>query len=383
MRELEILLDQYWVLKDNDKELFYRVKDRVPAFKNFFGDKLGYQVIMNQHLIKLEKIPGSAQPFMGVQEFSHTQEYLLLCLVLMFLEDRSRDEQFVLSEITEFIVVNNPGKEKIDWTLYSHRKQLIKVLGFAQNLGLIKVNDGDGQKFAHHYETEVLYESTGLSRYFVRHFTSDMMTFNDYSDLEKAEWGDLNTDKGIIRRHRVYRKLLMEPVVYSQGADDVDYDYIKKQRGVIEGDFSRYLDYQLHVHQHSAMLVLASEKNLKDVFPNRKVICDITLLFAAVIRAAVGEKKMLINTAGGITLSRVAFDEWVLKLKEKKGKNWSKEFRDMSPPALAENLLIYMESFKMLRQVDQGREIEILPLIGKLVGTYPEELVKERKKNAR
>lgn len=379
MRELEILLDHYWIVKDDDKDLFYQIKDSIPRFKTFINEKLGYGMIINQHLIKLEKIPGSAESFMGIQEFSHKLEYIFLCLLLMFLEDRSRDEQFVLSEITEFIAGNNIGKEKIDWTLYSHRKQFIKVLRFAQNLGLMKVNDGDDQKFAYHYETEVLYESTGLSRYFVRHFTTDIMEFNNYNDMENAQWGDLNTDKGLIRRHRVYRKILMEPVVYCEGVDDVDYDYIKKQRGLMENEFLKYLNYHLDVHKNGALLLVPSERNLKDGFPSTKVISDITLLFAAMIRDGLAKKKLLINKEGKITLSRVAFDEWVIKLKEKYNQNWSKEFREMKLASLAENLLAYMEEFKMLKQLYNGREIEILPLAGKLIGTYSEDAGKEKK----
>ncbi|KNZ43141.1 TIGR02678 family protein [Acetobacterium bakii] len=378
MKELEILLDQYWVVKDNDKDLFYRVKDSIPQFKTFLSDKLGYGIVINQHLIKLEKIPGSAESFMGIQEFNHPMQYILLCLLLMFLEDRSRDEQFVLSEITEFIAGNNIGKEKIDWTQYSHRKHFIKVLRFAQRLGLMKVNDGDDQKFAYHDDAEVLYESTGLSRYFVRHFTADIMGFANYQDIENAEWGDLNADRGVIRRQRVYRKLLMEPVVYSQGADDVDYDYIKKQRGLMEGDFLKYLEYPLHVHKNGAMLVVPAEKNIQDGFPNTRAICDITLLLVAQMREALAEKKLKINPTGGVSLSRVAFDEWVVELKAKAGRNWSKEFREMSAAGLAANLAEYMEDFKMLRQLYDGREIEILPLAGKLMGTYPEDMA-ERK----
>ncbi|AFA46993.1 TIGR02678 family protein [Acetobacterium woodii] len=380
MKELEILLDQYWVVKDNDKDLFYRVKDSIPQFKSFLSDKLGYGIIMNQHLIKLEKIPGSAESFMGIQEFNHPLEYVLLCLLLMFLEDRSRDEQFVLSEVTEFISGNNIGKEKIDWTLYSHRKHFIKVLRFAQTLGLLKINDGDDQKFAYHDDTEVLYESTGLSRYFVRHFTADIMDFGNYQDLENAEWGDLNADRGVIRRQRVYRKLLMEPVVYSQGADDVDYDYIKKQRGLMESDFQKYLEYRLHVHKNGTMLVVPAEKNIQDGFPNTKAICDITLLLMAMMREALQEKKLRINSSGGMTMSRVAFDEWVVKLKEKMGQHWSKEFREMTAAGLAENLVAYMENFKMLREWYDGREIEILPLAGKLIGTYPEDVIERKEK---
>lgn len=381
MKELELLLDHYWVVKDDDKDVFYRVKDSIPEFKSFLNEKLGYGIIINQHLIKLEKIPGSAESFMGIQEFNHPREYVLLCLLLMFLEDRSRDEQFVLSEITEFIAGNNIGKEKIDWTQYSHRKHFIKVLRFAQTLGLMKVNDGDDQKFAYHDDAEVLYESTGLSRYFVRHFTADIMDFANYQDMENAEWGDLNADRGVIRRQRVYRKLLMEPVVYSQGAEDVDYDYIKKQRGLLETDFLKYLEYSLHVHKNGAMLVVPAEKNIQDGFPNTKAICDIALLLVAQIRESLSEKKLQLNPAGGITLSRVAFDERVALLKEKTGSNWSKEFREMSPVGLAEKLVDYLEEFKMLRQLYDGREIEILPLAGKLMGIYPKAVIKGNGEN--
>jgi uncharacterized protein (TIGR02678 family) len=168
----------------------------------------------------------------------------------------------------------------------------------------------------------------------------------------------------------------MEPVVYSQGTEDVDYDYIKKQRGLMEADFSKYLEYSLHVHKNGAMLVVPAEKNIQDGFPNTKAICDITLLFVAQIRESLSEKKLQINPAGGITLSRVAFDEQVAVLKEKTGNNWSKEFREMSPVGLAEKLVAYLEEFKMLRQLYDGREIEILPLAGKLMGSYPEAVTK-------
>lgn len=373
MKELELLLDQYWIRKDQNKELFYQIKDSIPRFKSFLNDKLGYGILINQHLIKLEKIPGSPQSFMGIDSFTDPLEYILLCQLLMFLEDRSREEQFVLSQLTEFIAGNSIGREKIDWTLFRHRKHLIKVLRFAQEIGLLAVTDGDDQQFAHDDGTEVLYESTGLSRYMVRYFTTDIMAVKNLSDLENAEWGELDGDRGVIRRQRVYRKLLMEPVVYAQGADDVDYDYIKKQRGPIEGDFMDYLEYPLHVHKNGALLLVPADKNLADLFPNTKAICDIALLFGALLRNELNDARLQLNGSGGIYLSRVAFDTLSARLKAETGANWSKEYRDKSLAALAEDLLAYLEEFKMLRQLNGGREIEILPLAGKLVGSYPED----------
>ena len=373
MKELEMLLDNYWIIKDDDKELFYRVKDSILQFKAFLNEKLGYRILMNQHLIKLEKIPGSAESFMGIVEFNDPTEYVLLCLLLMFLEDKSREEQFVLSEITEFIEGNYIGTEKIDWTLYKYRKHFIKVLRFAQNMGMIKVDDGDEQMFAHHSDTEVLYESTGFSRYFVRHFTSDIMGFSDYQEMENPEWGEVKMDRGLIRRQRVYRKLLMEPAVYNRGGEDADYDYIKKQRGLIENDIQKYLDYNLHVHKNAAMVIVPSDKNLKDTFPDAKAISDITLLLNGCIRKGIEEGKWVVNQKGSVFISRPAFETMVVELKELAGRGWSKEYREMTVSSLTNSLLDYMESFKMLKLMLDGREIEILSLTGKLIGEYPKD----------
>ncbi|MDI3535693.1 MAG: TIGR02678 family protein [Eubacteriaceae bacterium] len=379
MKGLEVLLDQYWIIKNDNKALFYQIKDSIPEYRSFLSEKLGYGLVMNQHLIKLEKIPGAPQAFMGIQEFTQKLEYILLCQLLMFLEDRSRDEQFVLSQVTEFIVSHPVGHEKIDWTLFSQRKSFVKVLRFVQEMGMIKVNDGDDQKFAQDLGTEVLYESTGISRYFARQFTTDIMAFSSHEELSQMEWGDLNADRGVIRRHRVYRKLLMEPVVYSSGADDADYDYIKKQRGMIEDDFASYLSYPLQVHKNGALLLIPQEKNLKDLFPNSKVISDIVLLFCKKIRDRLLSKKLELTDKGGIRLSRPAFDLLVKELKEEEGQRWSKEYREMTASLLSQRLIAYMEDFKMLAAYLDGREIEILPIAGKLTGDYPEEVKKSGK----
>ena len=60
MKELEILLNRRWILKSEDKELYYRVRDAVGEIRKYVTDKLGCQIIDNSLLIKLEKIPKRA-----------------------------------------------------------------------------------------------------------------------------------------------------------------------------------------------------------------------------------------------------------------------------------------------------------------------------------
>ena len=119
MRTLEILLNRRWILKARDKELYYQIKEAlsVGEEKKFLMEKLGYQVIVNPYMIKVEKIPAQAENWMGISEFREPVEYVFFCMVLMFLEDKETEEQFVLSELTEY-VQSQYKEEQIDWATF-------------------------------------------------------------------------------------------------------------------------------------------------------------------------------------------------------------------------------------------------------------------------
>lgn len=129
MNALEILLGRRWILKSRDRELYYRMKDEAPAIKKFLTEKLGYQMIVNPYLIKIEKMPAKPENWMGILEFNDKIEYVFFCMILMFLEEKEAMEQFVLSELTEYIQ-GQYQEEQIDWTVYQYRRHLIKVLKY-------------------------------------------------------------------------------------------------------------------------------------------------------------------------------------------------------------------------------------------------------------
>ncbi|MDF2700406.1 MAG: hypothetical protein K0Q49_1964 [Haloplasmataceae bacterium] len=375
MKELEILLDRFWISKNENKEIYYAIKDNMNNFKSFLTDKLGYHIIMNPDVIKLEKIPGNSEPWMGITYFESQMEYVFLCLLLMFLEDKGKEEQFVLSNVVEFIQANYLGDDKIDWTIYKQRKNIIKVIKFAIQLELIKVDDGDEQKFLHDVQTEVLYESTGLSRHFVRNFTTNIMNYESYKDFENSEWGEINSDKGIQRRQRVYRRLIMSPIVYNEGNDDVDFDYIKKQRSFIENDLEKYLDYNLHVHKNAALIILKQDDNLKDTFPNSKAISDIILLFNTIINLKIKNKDFIINRNDQLIISKAHFISIIEELKEKYANGWSKEYKEMTLESLCNEILKYMEEFNFLKNDEIKNEVIMFSLIGKVIGQYPDSFL--------
>ena len=146
MKELEVLLSKRWILKSRDKEMYYKLRDALGELRKFTTEKMGCQIIDNSLLIKMEKIPVIPESFMGIMKFSSKEEYAYLCMLLMFLEDRDAQEQFILSQLTEYITANLPG-DISDWTLYTNRRKLIRVLRFAVEQGIVGITDGKDEAF--------------------------------------------------------------------------------------------------------------------------------------------------------------------------------------------------------------------------------------------
>lgn len=119
---------------------------------------------------------------MGIREFKDTSDYALFCVILMFLEDKEAEEQFVLSQLTEYITGNYP-EGQMPWTVYANRQRLVRVMKFCMKNDLFLMDDGNGDQFVTDLETEALYENTGLSRYFARTFTRDISANKTVGDF--------------------------------------------------------------------------------------------------------------------------------------------------------------------------------------------------------
>lgn len=152
-------------------------------------------MIENALLVKMEKIPALPETCMGIDVFASKEEYAYLCILLMFLEDRDAQEQFILSQLTEYIAANMPG-EGVDWTLYTNRRRLVKVLRYAAGQGIIRVTDGSDDAFMDQETGEVLYENTGASRYFMRNFSRDIMEYTCPEDFQESDWFAMDEDRG-------------------------------------------------------------------------------------------------------------------------------------------------------------------------------------------
>lgn len=362
MKEFINLLERFWILKSEDPEIYYSVKDNYKELSNFAREKLGCRLILKPDFVKLEKIPARAQIWMGLPGFEDKLDYALLCFVLIFLERKSKGERFILSQLTENIIMNANDICKVDWTMFRHRKALVRVMKFASSVGLINTYDGDTALFAENADNDVLYESTGLSRYFARLFIRPVTEGMTIEDIENETDINIDHDKGDYRRHRVYRKLLFSPVVYSD--EEADFGYIKNIRGRIREDIEKMTDCRLDIHRTAAMLVLPQSNSFKNVFPSLKAISDIVLQLNYTIRNAIE-----IPDSERVIMTYPEFYSIVMKLIRGHKSGWSKTYREMTPEEVINEIILYMRGFSMLDY--DGDKVTILPLAGKLIGEYP------------
>ena len=83
MYEFRALLDRFWVTRAEDRELYFSLKRALPDFRRLVNELLGWNLVVNEYVVKLEKVPPRAMPWMGIQSFQEPLDYCLLCAVLL------------------------------------------------------------------------------------------------------------------------------------------------------------------------------------------------------------------------------------------------------------------------------------------------------------
>lgn len=372
MREMDALLNNRWILKSEDKELYYKVRDQLGEIRKFASDKLGCHVIENALMVKLEKIPVIPESFMGIQEFTSKEEYAFLCLLLMFLEDKDPQGQFILSQLTEYVSANMPSGS-VDWTLYVNRRRMIKVLRYAVDQGMIRITDGTDEGFMDDASGEVLYENTGASRYFMRNFSHDIMDYTKPEDFQESDWFEMDESKGIARRHRVYKRLLFAPGMYQNDGPQEDFEYLKYYGRRMSEDLERTFDCQVHIHKGSAFLLSGENCRMGAVFPGGNAISDVCLLCFGPIQEKIANGEWKMATDETVTIEMAELENLIKKIKHVFGEGFTKELREMPEGEFARTVIDNMELWMFLKKQSDGRRVMLYPAIGKLEGHYPKE----------
>lgn len=374
MQELELLLDRRWILKSDEKELYYKVRDSIGEIRKFATEKMGCQLIENSLLVKLEKIPAIAEPFMGISEFTSREEYAFLCVLLMFLEDRDAEEQFILSQLTEYIASNMPG-DPVDWTVFSIRRKLVKVLRYAVSQKILRVTDGSEDVFMDRQSGEVLYENTGASRYFMRSFSRDIMDYGRPEDFQESDWFEMDEDRGIARRHRVYKRLLFSVGMYRETDAEEDFEYLKYYGRRLVEDLEQNFACRVHLHKGSAFFLMGEDCHMGKAFPGNNAVSDILLLCCAKIRERVEQGIWETQKDETISVEILEFEQMLKEVKTEFGSGFTKHYREMPDGEFLREILGELEQWTFVRQEEKEHRVVIYPSAGKAAGRYPGDYI--------
>lgn len=377
MNQVKALLENYWIIREKNKELYHKVKRDIPNFKHFVSDLLGWKLIVNEQMIKIEKIPSHAESFMGITEFTEKKDYCLLCALLIYLDDKEMNEQFLLSEAVEILEIILKEYIKVDWTKFSDRKSLVRVMQFAENIGIIDVYDGESKNIESNIKREVLYENTGMSNFFITIIGYDIKKINYYKDFENEKLFDVDYDRGHYRTNRVYRQLITSPAVYWSQSNDADSLYIKNQRPSIQKNIEENIGGRIDIHKNAAFFVMHSETGFGTVFPGTAMICEIALMVCGKIRNKVEAGRIIKNDDDIIYISNEEFVRIIIDCKEDFAEGWSKEYREMNDQKLIQDILEYMQKWMFISQTNDM--VMIMPSAGKFVGQYNKDYVEKCK----
>ena len=351
----QILMENRWVTRKDMPEEYLLIRRLERPLRHFFRDRCGWPLLVTAQFYKLEKIPAQAQSFMGLAPMQSREDYVLLACVLAFLEEYETGGQFLLGELAEALLSYYPEDaftSKLNWEDYSWRKALIRVLKFLAEEKIINIVDDESEGFVSAglkdgvMGGEALYEVTSLSRYFLRSFPKELQYYSSLQELAEADFFTENTEEAQAarqRRQRLYRSLLLTPVLY-KGEDPLDFLYLRNRRERFINDLSDYLGLHYELYQNAALAV-SHEQNtwFRDIFPAKfRGLHDIMLHLSHYLRQL--PKETLAHP-----FSQEEWLEHLSALAEATRSGWTKEYREMKQERLSRELLAEMQAWGMAR----------------------------------
>lgn len=379
-KEIDLLLNNFWITKEENKEDYYLLKRKQPELRKFISKNLGCKLIVHDRFIKLEKqttIPSKDQ---GIEEFSSTMDYVLLFIFLLYLEDKPKGEKFILSQLIEYVKTTAITLELSNipnWTYASDRKSLIRVIKYLVSHNVIIIKDEDKISFQDDEQADALYEVSGISNYLVPAFDYDIHSLKTPEDFIEMEWKNQDTEHGDIRRYKVYRNLLFLPAIHRENITDSEDEYLRKMHKTIEKELQDNCDLYTEITKNMAFVYADENTIQKEYFPNTKRITDIILLINKALAEYIEENKIEKTKEENFIISKEILKEILLTTRKEKESYFSKAYLDLPGDKYIKEIITTMENFHFIKENKETNTYTIYPLIYRFVGKIKEK--EERK----
>lgn len=350
------LLNRPWIAKDDDPELFYAVKDQYAELRAWFNEYTGFPLILTRTMAKLDKAPLAAEPWMGFPEFREPRDYALFTYALWYLESKTELDQFVLTDIVEQVSEQlRASGLGLDWENYQHRLSMVRALKKLRQLGVLVHIDGEESDWAHDASRNVLYECAPAARYVLRYFPKGLQAYERLDDFhEMTVYPETSEGELRKRRHRVFRRLLLEPAIADRDWSAEDLYYVVTQRRAIIDNLNFMFGFEGSRYREGLFFFYPELTGECSLFPTAAGISDLVLLFAGELRRRLDARDWYVTEQGTVELTRTDVESLLYGLKERFDDYWSKEHREMSLSELADALTAHMTEWKLGRWTGDG-----------------------------
>ena len=368
-KEIKSLLYNFWIMKDTDRDLYYQIKSNQSPIKNFISKNLGSNLIIHDRFIKLEKIPTVIKTNGGISNFTSVLEYVILMIMLLFLEDKTRGDYFILSDLIEYVKNTSITLELNhipDWNKVQDRRCLSNVILFLEELEVIRLKDAGKVSFIENKDAEMLYESLGTSNYLMRMFDDNINDLTAPEDFIKNEFIIQDEDKGDIRRYKVFRNILYTPAVSSRDISLNELDYIKKNRNYIKSEIDKNLNMEVEITHNLTILYDEESNNEKNNFPNSKKLTEIVLMINDRLLQEINNGKIMLDDFETAIIKEDYFTSIIRDIKRTKASYIGKTLLKETDRRFYEIVLEYMQKYNFIEKI--GDEIVIYPTISRIIG---------------
>ncbi|WP_391573490.1 TIGR02678 family protein [Cohnella sp.] len=335
---MNALLNRPWITKEHDPQLYYWIKEQQHELKQWFMDYAGYPLFVNGKIAKLDKAPVVAHSWMGFQEFREPLDYALFAYGLWFLESKMEREQFLLTDLVKEIreYMSEQGME-VDWKNYFHRLSMARALKKLKSLNIVQAVDGQESNWAMNDEKDVLYECSSYSRYVLRNFPRGLTEYTKMTELrETLDYGSEQEELNRRRKHHLYRRYLLEPVVQDGFWQD-DLLYFHGQRKNVLAQIKSMFGWGGSRYREGIVFFEPELVSEAELFPTLSSISDLALLVCGVVRSHVinEDSSLRIEEDGAVRLTKGEIERILIKLKEEYGEYWINDHRKMQSADLA------------------------------------------------
>lgn len=368
-KEMNLLFSNFWITKENAKEDYYLLKRNQEKIKNFLSRTLGNKLIVHDRFIKLEKIPSMPNKCLAISTFVEQMDYVMLFLFLLFLEDKTRGEKFILSSLIEYIrntAITLELEHVPDWKNANNRRSLLRVIDYLLLKNVITLRDTDNKNFQDTEEADALYEATGLANYLLPSFDYGIFNNETPEDFLKQEWANQDEDKGDVRKYKVYRNLIYLPMTMRSEISFSEEDYLKKMHKVIEKELQEKINMEVEITRNMYMVFVDETQVQKNYFPNTKNISDLVLIMNRKLLEYRKEKQIAVDEYECFQLTYEEFEAILKNMREEEKRYFSKGILDMGISKFQEEMMNFMSDYHFIKLEKEG--ILIFPLVSRFIG---------------